>query len=55
MLRGKRLGRGLDYFRQESTHFNPAPIELDPHEDEAHRLWKLKRNWAAKDASRDNA
>lgn len=41
--RGKALGRGLDYFRTESTKLVPAPAEKDPYEDEAYRLWELKR------------
>lgn len=41
-LRGKRMGRGLDYFRAESTKLEPAPAEPDPYEDEAYRLWKVK-------------
>jgi len=41
--RGKALGRGLDYFRAESTKLVPAPAEKDPYEDEAYRLWELKR------------
>lgn len=41
-LRGKRLGRGLEYFRTESTKLVPAPAVPDPYEDEAYRLWELK-------------
>lgn len=41
-LRGKRLGRGLDYFRQESTKLVPPPTQPDSYELEAYRLWKLK-------------
>jgi len=41
--RGKALGRGLDYFRTESTKLVPAPDGKDPYEDEAYRLWELKR------------
>lgn len=45
-LRGKRLGRGLEYFRQESTKLHPPPAEPDPYEDEAYRLWELKADLA---------
>ena len=41
-LAGRRKGRGLDFFRAESTRLSPAPAEPDPYEDEAYRLWKLK-------------
>lgn len=41
-LRGKRLGRGLEYFRTESTKLVPPPAVPDPYEDEAYRLWELK-------------
>jgi replication-associated recombination protein RarA len=40
--RGRKLGRGLDYFREHSTKLVP-PAEKDPYEDEAYRLWKLKK------------
>ncbi|MGB5101940.1 MAG: hypothetical protein WBO04_01300, partial [Steroidobacteraceae bacterium] len=36
-LRGTRLGRGLKYFRDESTKLCPPPMEADPYEDEAYR------------------
>ena len=38
---GRQLGRGLDYFREESTKCVP-PCEKDPYEDEAYRLWAIK-------------
>lgn len=38
---GKRLGRGLEYFRTESTKYVP-PADKDAYEDEAYRLWALK-------------
>src|SRR5690606_12869992 len=41
-LAGKRAGRGLDYFRAESAKLSPAPVEPDPYEVEAYRLWELK-------------
>ena len=41
-LAGKRLGRGLEHFRRESTRLVPELTEADPYEDEAYRLWKLK-------------
>lgn len=45
--RGKAKGRGLDYFRTVSTQLVPAPDGKDPYEDEAYRLWELKRTAAA--------
>lgn len=41
-LAGKRMGRGLDYFRAESTLLWPEPTEADPYEEEAYRLWAKK-------------
>lgn len=46
-LKGKRMGRGLDHFRAESTKLVPPPEAADPYEDEAYRLWELKRMRAA--------
>lgn len=43
-MAGKRAGRGLDYFRSESTRLEPAPADPDPYEDEAYRLWQLKQD-----------
>ena len=40
--KGRSLGRGVDFFRDESTKLVPKP-KPDPYEDEAYRLWKLKR------------
>jgi hypothetical protein len=40
---GKKLGRGPDHFRKEGARLNPPPTELDPYEDEAYRLWQIKR------------
>jgi replication-associated recombination protein RarA len=49
-LRGKRLGRGLDYFRQESTKLVP-PAHTDPYESEAFRLWRLREAREARQLS----
>lgn len=46
---GKRKGRGLEYFRTESTKLVPAPDKPDGYEAEAYRLWALK---AAQGASK---
>jgi len=46
--KGKRLGRGLDFFRQESTKLVPAVTVKDAYEDEAYRLWALKAQRTAK-------
>jgi replication-associated recombination protein RarA len=40
--RGRRAGRGLDYFRSISTQLRPAPRRRDQYEDEAYRLWRLR-------------
>jgi hypothetical protein len=34
-LAGKRLGRGLDYFRSEGAKLVPPPTANDPYEDES--------------------
>jgi replication-associated recombination protein RarA len=41
-LAGKRMGRGLDYFREESTKLVPAQSSKDAYEDEFYRLLALK-------------
>lgn len=41
-LEGKRRGRGLKFFREESTKLVPPPAQPDPYEDEAYRLWEIK-------------
>jgi len=41
-LAGRKLGRGLDHFRQEGANLIPAPTDDDPYEDEAYRLWAIK-------------
>jgi replication-associated recombination protein RarA len=40
---GKRMGRGLQHFRDEGTKLVPAPNGKDEYEDEAYRLWAIKR------------
>lgn len=40
--RGKRLGRGLEYFRTESTKLVPRP-KKDAYEDEAYEVWQRKQ------------
>jgi hypothetical protein len=42
IIAGKTLGRGLDHFRKEGAKLIPPPIEPDPYEDEAYRLWTIK-------------
>jgi replication-associated recombination protein RarA len=39
---GKRLGRGLDYFRSVSTLLEPPQAEKDRYEDEAYEMWALR-------------
>jgi replication-associated recombination protein RarA len=42
-LEGRKLGRGLDDFRQEGALLVPPPTADDPYEDEAYRLWQIKQ------------
>jgi replication-associated recombination protein RarA len=42
-LAGRKLGRGLQHFRDEGAKLVPPPTEPDPFEDEAYRLWALKQ------------
>jgi replication-associated recombination protein RarA len=42
-LAGRKLGRGLDHFRQEGAKLIPPPTAVDPYEDEAYRLWTIKQ------------
>jgi replication-associated recombination protein RarA len=42
-LTGRKLGRGLDHFRNEGAKLAPPPMEPDPFEDEAYRLWAIKQ------------
>ena len=41
-IEGKRMGRGLAYFREHSAQLVP-PVEPDAYEDEAYRLLELKQ------------
>ncbi|MCK1407107.1 hypothetical protein [Bradyrhizobium sp. 76] len=43
-LAGKKLGRGLDHFRQEGAKLVPEPTEPDLFVDEAYRLWAIKQH-----------
>jgi replication-associated recombination protein RarA len=42
-LAGRKLGRGLDHFREEGARLVPPPAMKDAYEDEAYRLWALKQ------------
>jgi hypothetical protein len=42
-LAGRKLGRGLEYFRTEGAKLVPPPAEPDPYIKEAYRLWALKQ------------
>lgn len=42
-LAGRKLGRGLDHFREEGAKLVPPPTGDDPYEDEAYRLWAIKQ------------
>jgi len=41
-LAGRRLGRGLEFFRTESTRLEPPQATPDAYEEEAYRLWAVK-------------
>jgi replication-associated recombination protein RarA len=41
-LAGKKLGRGLDFFRSTSTLLDKPPAEKDAYEDAAFEMWALK-------------
>ena len=41
-LKGRKLGRGVDFFRQESTKLVPPPEQQDPYEADAYEMWALK-------------
>lgn len=40
-IRGRKLGRGIEYFREVCAQLHPAPIVKDQYEDQAYRLWSL--------------
>jgi hypothetical protein len=40
---GKKLGRGLEHFRQKGAQLIPTPTGDDPYIDEAYRLAAIKR------------
>lgn len=41
-MQGRKKGRGLDFFRTESTKLNLPPTRPDPYEDEAYEMWALR-------------
>jgi replication-associated recombination protein RarA len=41
-LAGRRLGRGLDFFRTVSTQLDQPPAEKDAYQDEAYEMWKIR-------------
>ena len=42
-LAGRKLGRGLDHFREEGARLVPPPAMKDAYENEAYRLWAIKQ------------
>jgi replication-associated recombination protein RarA len=42
-LAGRRMGRGLQHFRDEGAVLVPEPTEPDPYVEEAYRLWTIKQ------------
>jgi len=47
-IKGRRMGRGLDHFRTESTRLRPTPKKPDPYEAEAYELWARQRSRPAR-------
>jgi replication-associated recombination protein RarA len=43
-LEGRKLGRGLDHFRDHGAKLVPPPTADDPFVEEAYRLWALKQS-----------
>jgi len=41
-LAGRKLGRGMQHFREEGARLVPPPAMKDAYEDEAYRLWAIK-------------
>ena len=41
-LAGRKLGRGMQHFREEGAKLVPPPAMKDAYEDEAYRLWAIK-------------
>jgi len=41
-LAGRKLGRGMQHFREEGAKLVPPPATKDAYEDEAYRLWAIK-------------
>ena len=41
-IEGKKLGRGMEDFREEGAKLHPPPTGDDPYIEEAYRLWELK-------------
>lgn len=42
-IAGRKMGRGLDHFREEGAQLIPPPTGDDPFVEEAYRLWALKQ------------
>lgn len=40
--RGRKLGRGLQYFRTHSAQLNPAPKKQDRYESECYEMWEIR-------------
>jgi hypothetical protein len=47
-LKGRKLGRGVEHFRQESTKLVPAPKRPDAYEEEAYAMWAIKADRGAR-------
>ncbi|SIN97111.1 hypothetical protein SAMN05443247_01085 [Bradyrhizobium erythrophlei] len=43
-LAGRKLGRGLQHFREEGAKLVPEPTEPDLFVEEAYRLWAIKQH-----------
>lgn len=47
-LKGRRMARGLDHFREYAAVLCPAPEEPDQYEDEAYEMWAVDVKQGAK-------
>jgi hypothetical protein len=50
-MKGKAMGRGLDYFRKKDAKLVPPLTADDPYENEAYRLWQIRQQDGAPAAS----
>lgn len=51
---GRKMGRGVEFFRTESTKLVPPPAEKDPYEEEFY-YWQNRRSDAARNGNHSGA